>query len=433
MASTSRDKNGNTTIQFVGNDGKRRSIRMGKMTQHAADTFKGRVEVLVAAKAANLAIDIDTAKWLAGLGDELHGRLTAVGLVGPRATGSAVALSAFADEYIAGRTDAKPSTISNLKMFRDRLVAFFGDEQPLASIKRSDADAWVLHLKREYAAGTTGRTIKGARQLFKAAVRAEVVTKNPFDDIKAGSHTDKDRQFFVTLQEAEKVIQACPDQQWRLVVALSRFGGLRTPSEHLALTWSDVDWERARVRIDSPKTGERWIPLFAELKPYLEEAFDAAEDGGDKHVVTSWRDSTKNLRTRFAKIIRRAGLTPWPKLFQNLRASRETELAAIYPLHVVCAWIGNSPAVAQKHYLQTIDADFERAAKSGASALQKAVQHTPAQRAPVRTDSHDAIEVSEHASEVLADSGVEKTHPVRPEGFEPPTYGSVGHCSIQLS
>ena len=22
---------------------------------------------------------------------------------------------------------------------------------------------------------------------------------------------------------------------------------------------------------------------------------------------------------------------------------------------------------------------------------------------------------------------------VRPEGFEPPTYGSVGHCSIQLS
>src|SRR5436305_6668827 len=28
-----------------------------------------------------------------------------------------------------------------------------------------------------------------------------------------------------------------------------------------------------------------------------------------------------NLRTQFLKIIRRAGLTPWPRLFHNLRAS----------------------------------------------------------------------------------------------------------------
>ena len=46
------------------------------------------------------------------------------------------------------------------------------------------------------------------------------------------------------------------------------------------------------------------------------------------------------------------GREPWPKLFQNMRASRETELTAEYPLNVVCAWIGNSPAVAQTHYLQ---------------------------------------------------------------------------------
>ena len=38
------------------------------------------------------------------------------------------------------------------------------------------------------------------------------------------------------------------------------------------------------------------------------------------------------------------------------RATRETELAALYPLHVVCAWIGNSRAVAQEHYLQVTDA-----------------------------------------------------------------------------
>ena len=61
-------------------------------------------------------------------------------------------------------------------------------------------------------------------------------------------------------------------------------------------------------------------------------------------------------------------------MFHNLRASRETELAAQFPLHVVCAWIGNSALVAQKHYLQVTESDFVRAAKSGAVALQNPVQ-----------------------------------------------------------
>ncbi len=64
------------------------------------------------------------------------------------------------------------------------------------------------------------------------------------------------------------------------------------------------------------------------------------------------------------KAIRRAGLEPWPKLFHNLRATRETELAADFPLHIVCKWIGNSIQVATRHYLQVRDEDFERAAGS---------------------------------------------------------------------
>jgi hypothetical protein len=62
------------------------------------------------------------------------------------------------------------------------------------------------------------------------------------------------------------------------------------------------------------------------------------------------------------RIIRRAELEPWVKPFQNCRSTRETELAEEYPIHVVCAWIGNTQAVAAKHYLQVRDEDFERAA-----------------------------------------------------------------------
>lgn len=61
------------------------------------------------------------------------------------------------------------------------------------------------------------------------------------------------------------------------------------------------------------------------------------------------------------KIINRAGLKPWERLFHNLRATRQTELAKTYPAHVVCGWMGNSEAVAGEHYLHTTDADFPKA------------------------------------------------------------------------
>lgn len=83
-------------------------------------------------------------------------------------------------------------------------------------------------------------------------------------------------------------------------------------------------------------------------------------------------------RATVNRILERAGVEPWPRLFHNLRASRETELAGEFPIHVVTAWLGNTPKIAMKHYLQVTDADFERAAvggaKSGAWAVQNAVQ-----------------------------------------------------------
>ena len=61
-------------------------------------------------------------------------------------------------------------------------------------------------------------------------------------------------------------------------------------------------------------------------------------------------------------------MQPWPKLFQNLRSTRETELADEFPMHVVCQWIGNSQPIAAKHYLQVTADHFSK-------ALQKALQH----------------------------------------------------------
>jgi len=206
--------------------------------------------------------------------------------------------------------------------------------------------------------------------------------ENPFADLSGTVPANRQRDYFVSRDEAALVLDACPDTEWRLLFALSRYGGLRCPSETLGLRWADIDWAQNRMTVRSPKTEHhdggrsRVVPIFPELRPYLLDAFERADDGAE-HAITRYRDATQNLRTQLTKIIRRAGLEPWPKLWQNLRATRETELAEVFPAHVVSAWIGNSQAVAAKHYLQVTDEHFERAAQP-AEAVQNPVQHSAA-------------------------------------------------------
>lgn len=177
------------------------------------------------------------------------------------------------------------------------------------------------------------------------------------------------------------------DPTWRTIIALARYGGLRCPSEVLSLEWRHIDWGRGRITVPSPKTdrydgkASRTIPLFPELRPFLEAAFERAEPGrthvvGGGHLTkaqgpSGWKSC--NLRTSFEKLVRRAGLEPWPRLFHNLRSSRETELLESFQVHVVAGWMGHDAKVSLKHYAQTTEDHFDRAirdAECGAGVAQ---------------------------------------------------------------
>ena len=116
--------------------------------------------------------------------------------------------------------------------------------------------------------------------------------------------------------------------------------------------------------------------------------FDEAEPGAE-YAITRYRRQNSNLRTELLRIIQRAGLKPWPRLFQNLRSTRETELCETYPVHVVTAWIGNTVPVAEANYLQMRDEYFDQATHVPAKAVeaaQKAVRQPVAlvRKPPVR-------------------------------------------------
>jgi len=350
---------------------------------------------------------------LTGIDAKLARKLARVGLTGPRL--EAGKLGSFLREYIDKRTDVRPNTKRNLEQSRRYLGEHFGEGRAVRSITAADADGFGFAMKAKYAEATAARVIKHARQFFTFARRGGMVEADPFAEVKPGSMSNEARLFFIDRTTAEKVLAACPDAEWRLIIALARYGGLRTPSEPLALTWEDVKWDLARLRIDSPKTGERWIPLFPELRPLLEEAFDRAEPG-TVHVITRYRKFNQNLRTQFTKIIRRAGLKPWPRPFQNLRASRETELAADHPLHVVTEWIGNSAPVAARHYLSVTDADFEKAARKAAQSSADTANRDSTQLDSGKTETPGNVEKREV---VTVPGELRREEPIPLTGVEP--------------
>ncbi len=392
MASISNDPNGRRRILFVAPDGSRQTIRLGKCDRKTAESICRHVEALLGAKIGGQPIPRDTAVWLAGLGAKLRDRFAAVGLVeAPKR----MLLGEFLKQYILSRPDVKPATLEVWQQPCRNLTEFFGEDKPLRSITTGDGDqfkAWLLTQK--LAAATVAKRLSFARTFLHVARKHKLIDENPFCEVKIPTANVSLRQRFIDRDMVQKLLDVA-NPTWRTIIALARFGGLRCPSEVLSLEWRHVDWERGRLTVPSPKTDRydgkenRTIPLFPELRKYLEEAFELAEPGqthviGGNHLAkaarpTGWKSC--NLRTTFGKLVKRAGLEPWPRLFHNLRSSRETELLEEFPVHVVALWMGHDAKVSLKHYAQTTEAHFDRAAsgaKSGAPAAQKAAQQETA-------------------------------------------------------
>ncbi len=164
--------------------------------------------------------------------------------------------------------------------------------------------------------------------------------------------------------EVSTILEGCPDVSWRTLVALARLAGLRCPSETHILTWADVGWDCRRLEVRSPKTERyekhrrRTVPITPKLMRFLQDAFDAAEDGQGLIIELPRNNLYRNMRV----ILKRAGVEPFGRCFQVLRQSCETEWAISFPQHVVSGWLGHSEAVSREHYLQIPDEVFDRAA-----------------------------------------------------------------------
>lgn len=369
MASVStQKKTGLRRIIFYDLSGRRSAIHVGKISMTSAREIASHVQHLLMCCKSGTDCRKSTTDWVERIRNDwpnLANRLGELGLIALKVR-SDPTFAGFVENLIACRSDVKPNTLKTWRQTADKIRLFFDNRliRSLTAKDGSDFLRWlnspVEHGGAGHTASTPSKHLTIAKGFLNEAVDAEILPGNPFSKVKGDRTVNKRRRRFITGADIELVINATGDSELRAIIALSRWGGLRTPSEPFALQWSHIDWQSLRITVPAIKTRQRELPLFPELVPYLRILHDCGAQ--NLFVFPRLRQfSDANLRKQMSKLIRLSGLTVWPKLFQNIRSSRQTELEERFPRKTVCEWMGNSETVADQHYLQVLDEHFDRA------------------------------------------------------------------------
>ena len=420
MASVGTDQGGLRRILFYAPDGSRKTIRLGKCSKRDADSLRLKVEDLLACKIRKLPFDRELAIWTESIDPRLRKRFQLAGLLEqpdcPDIT-KAKSVESFLDEYMEryGKSK-KPGTREVWKQVMGNLKTYLPKGILLREVTAGHAKKFHESLKSSGMASTTiYKRIGFSRQFFNDALDWELIDKNPFLKVKPANASAKSN-VEVPRDTIDALLKHC-DLTWKIIVTLSRYAGMRCPSEVLSLRWSDIDWEAGRMDITEPKVehhagrGKRCCPLFPEVREILEVAKVQAREGAE-YVVDhaeyrraacseyGWRNA--NLRTQFTRILKKAGIEPWDRIFHSMRASRQTELEAQFPLHVVCSWLGNSPRIAQRSYLLVTEDHFHSASdpkKAARSNAESAENGTKSGTASACEDSQNFANLASNTGE----------------------------------
>ena len=368
MASLSSTKrNGKTCFQiWVGAEPNRRNIWLGAVSKTRAHEIFSFVIQLESAAATNTQIGPAAKHWLKGLDDRFHTKLVKAGLAHARASDSVKTF--FAERLMSLECSARTRDIyqrAHIKFFE-----FMGNDCNLRAITPKMAhDFYHVHLvKAGLAESYRGKTARVIREFFDKALTFELIDRNPFAGFEIASEVDRSRHVYIDRPDIIRLVAKAVDARWRCMFGFAGLCGLRSRSELAEICWECINWDESTFTVPKVKTKTRTVPIFGDFRPFL-EAYHQQVIGLDMQTVATGRifpncPSQTQLVRKLNQTIAKAAMQPWVKPFMNLRSSCETYLIRLgFDLTTVTTWLGNSPKVAQKHYLQVTPGDIAKAAR----------------------------------------------------------------------
>ena len=359
-------------------DGKRYTIRFGRMRETEANAISRQIDSLIEAKKHGFELTVESKAWIRDTASiVILKRLIATGVLDAdtqpakqrlspeNAAESIPSLEDFINWYVNQRkADCEPSTVRKLKASLNQLAVFCqktADIKTIADFSQINAFQYRLHRLENRAEATVAKDIKICKTAFNYAKRNGWLSSNPFTELKAGREHNPDGQRVIAIETYEKLIDSCPNSTWRVIITLARIAGLRLPSELVNLKWEHINWSEGTILITSPKTKrygkhQRTIPLFPRLETELAEHFELTGSNSEYVIEqAAMRSRDANLRTTFHRIRERAGIPIFPNPFRNFRLSAANDVCrGGFTMKVVTEWFGHDMATALKHYHQVM-------------------------------------------------------------------------------
>lgn len=399
MAGVFTYQDGRRRIDFTPPGHKRQTIRLGVVSATEAGDFARRIERLIRAKKLGDIPDVETTLWARRIDRKFYEQLARVGLVEKRDVFTVGQLANWFTDLKSRRV--KAATLRNLKITTANMVAYFGADTPLEAVTMQQADAfrkWLLEAGGKsgghLAAATVSRRCRRASEIFEEAVTQRWINVSPFVHMGNWCEVNETRDRYVGADVIEALMDETPDIHLRLMLALSRYAGLRGLGEFVPLEWSWVDWSANTMQVLAPKTEQyagkkyRVVPIFHPLRCRLDACWEKARVGQSK-VFSVLPDKHSAISGRVATLCRKLNLPLWPKPFTNLRASCERDwINQQYDINVVASWMGHSPETMLRHYSRF---GKQRIALNAAKLLQPPKSPFAGQQPEQHFDTSDCV------------------------------------------
>jgi len=290
--------------------------------------------------------------------------------------------------------------IATLKGYRGtigRLYSFFGKERLMSEISPLMAAGFIADLKRlqkgkenkPLSNWTRKRVLRDCKIIFGAAIRWQVIGKDPFEGVK-GPKLATRRWHYLKPQEYSRLMEVAPNLRRKALYALAYTAGLRL-GEAISLTWNDIDFDIGEVLIENRQPTSnlppfrikdceaRRIPLPKHTLNILTELHAEASEGvpfvlldEQRHqtVISKWKrfqqqgrewqnsDMENNTLSNFKRCVKWAGIEPNGTLsIHTLRKCCGQNWANNLPPNVTKEFMGHSNIATTMKFYAQVDKD----------------------------------------------------------------------------
>jgi integrase/recombinase XerD len=257
------------------------------------------------------------------------------------------------DDYIVNGTRSKtPETIKREEKVYKTLKVKLG-QVPISRITPKQMEEYFnARLDSGVSPAGVGLELRTIKAFFNYQIKMKILVTNPATGIKPPRYVPKPIRFLVP-DEVKRLIEVVDDPNYKdLILAYLNTGARRRELLSKDFSWSDVQFDLNRIRLNGKGDKIRYVPMNAVLREILERR---KAEGLEFPFSMDYHWMFKKISKYYkAAKIENANIHTLRKTFGSLLIAQKVDVFRVSKL------LGHSSVtVTQKHYTDILKDDLE--------------------------------------------------------------------------